>query len=392
MPTQAITSDFLASLAQIRPTSGLVSYFDTELRGFLLELRASGRASWYFRYRDAQRKIRLCRIGTFPEVSLADARAKAYEMRTLLREGGDPKTERLRFSEFPTFAEFANQHYLPFAKVRKRSWQIDENLLRNHLTPRFGAKRLNRISRAEVVAMQQEVFAKGYAAATCNRLLILLKFMLNCAIRWEILPEGGNPCVGVSLLADHGARERYLSAAEVQALFAELTHNPNQQVCKIIHLLLLTGARKREILNARWECIDFERQMLTVPLSKSGRPRHIPLSDGAIALLRSVPRDEDVPWVFFNRKTGKPLVTIFNAWKTIRRRAGLEALRLHDLRHSFASFLVNSGRSLYEVQRLLGHHDPKVTMRYAHLSPSALIEAANVVSGVLSRSIPKELR
>ena len=160
---------------------------------------------------------------------------------------------------------------------------------------------------------------------------------------------------------------------------------------RIQDLLLLTGARKREILNARWECIDFERQMLTVPLSKSGRPRHIPLSDGAIALLRSVPRDEDVPWVFFNRKTGKPLVTIFNAWKTIRRRAGLEALRLHDLRHSFASFLVNSGRSLYEVQRLLGHHDPKVTMRYAHLSPSALIEAANVVSGVLSRSISKEL-
>jgi len=91
MPTQAITSDFLASLAQIRPTSGLVSYFDTELRGFLLELRASGRASWYFRYRDAQRKIRLCRIGTFPEVSLADARAKAYEMRTLLRRGAIQK-------------------------------------------------------------------------------------------------------------------------------------------------------------------------------------------------------------------------------------------------------------------------------------------------------------
>jgi integrase len=169
-------------------------------------------------------------------------------------------------------------------------------------------------------------------------------------------------------------------------LFEELDNNRNVQVAQVVRLLLYTGARKREVLDARWEHVDFDRRLLTVPLSKSGRPRYIPLSDASIELLRGLPRVDDIPWVFFNPKTRKPPVSIFYAWDSIRAKVGLKEVRLHDLRHSFASFLVNSGRSLYEVQRLLGHHDPKMTMRYAHLSPGALIEAANVVGNMVVKS------
>lgn len=151
-------------------------------------------------------------------------------------------------------------------------------------------------------------------------------------------------------------------------------------------MLLYTGARKREVLDARWEHVDFKRRLLTVPLSKSGKPRHILLSHAAIELLKSLPRKADVPWVFFNPKTREPPVSIFCAWDSIRKKVGLPDVRLHDLRHSFASFLVNSGRSLYEVQTLLGHHNPKVTMRYAHLSPDALVDATNIVGSLLGRS------
>jgi len=164
-----------------------------------------------------------------------------------------------------------------------------------------------------------------------------------------------------------------------------LASNGNVQVTQVVALLLLTGARKREVLDARWECVDLRRRLLTVPVSKSGRPRHIALSDAAVKLLEGLPREEGMPWVFFNPKTRKPPVSIFYAWDTIRKRAGLAGVRLHDLRHSFASFLVNSGRSLYEVQKLLGHYDPRVTMRYAHLSPGALIEAANIVGNLVGR-------
>lgn len=169
-----------------------------------------------------------------------------------------------------------------------------------------------------------------------------------------------------------------LVAPRMKKLFR--VHPRNVQVGQIIKLLLYTGARKREILDARWENVDLKKRTLLVPLSKSGKPRRVTLSDAAVALLRSLPRTRSVPWVFFNPKTGKPPVSIFSAWDSIRKSVGLKDVRLHDLRHSFASFLVNNGRSLYEVQKLLGHHDPKVTMRYAHLATKTLVDATNVVA------------
>jgi integrase len=206
--------------------------------------------------------------------------------------------------------------------------------------------------------------------------LILLRFIFNCAIRWEILPQGANPTQGVPLFENNNQRQRYLNEAELQRLLLELDRNHNRQVCNAIKLLLLTGARKHEILEARWEYVDFTNRILTVPVSKSGKPRHVSLSDAAIELLQSLPRPEGVDWVFHKTGTNKPRKSIATAWDAIRKEADIPDVRVHDLRHSFASFLVNQGRSLYEVQRLLGHHDPKVTMRYAHLSPGALIEAA----------------
>ena len=385
MPVHTLTTQFLSTLSAAGPASGSVCYFDTEIKGFMLEHRAGGGATFYFRYRDATRRVRMNHIGQLKRIALADARAKAHAMRQMVGEGGDPMVERHRFRDVPTLAELVEERYMPYVKMRKRSWETDECMLRLHLLPHFGEFRLNRVTRSDVVAMHHELRQKGYAASTCNRMLVLLKFIFNCAIRWDILPSGANPCVGVEPFEDRGARERYLTQAEAHRLFEELASNGNVQVTQVVALLLLTGARKREVLDARWEHVDLRRHLLTVPVSKSGRPRHIALSDAAVGLLESLPREEDMPWVFFNPKTRKPPVSIFYAWDTIRKRAGLAELRLHDLRHSFASFLVNSGRSLYEVQKLLGHHDPKVTMRYAHLSPGALIEATNIVGNVVGR-------
>jgi len=385
MPSQPLTAEFVASLPGRVPAAGAVSYFDTEIKGFLLEHRASGGATYYFRYRDAGGKVRLNRIGRIDQIALGDARVRAHQMKRMVQEGGDPKVEARRFKDVPIFGDFIRDHYLPYARTRKRSWETDEVMLRRHLLPAFAEFRMNRIQRADVVAFHHAAREKGYAPGTCNRMLVLLKFVFNCAIRWEFIQPGANPCAGVEPFEDNGARERYLSQEEAQRLFEELDQNRNIQVGQIIRLLLYTGARKREILDARWEHVDFNRRILTVPLSKSGKPRYIMLSDAALTLLQSLPREEGIPWVFFNPKTQKPPVSIFWAWDSIRRKVGLEEVRLHDLRHSFASFLVNSGRSLYEVQRLLGHHDPKVTMRYAHLSPGALIEAANIVGGVVGK-------
>ena len=143
-----------------------------------------------------------------------------------------------------------------------------------------------------------------------------------------------------------------------------------------LRLLLLTGARKSEILKARWENVRLDLRLLTVPLSKSGKPRHLPLSDAAVPVIRALPRGPGCPWLFPGHAPGKPLSDVYLFWDGLRRGLGLADVRIHDLRHTFASFLVNAGHSPYEVQKLLGHSDPRTTMRYAHLGQASLLAAA----------------
>lgn len=205
-----------------------------------------------------------------------------------------------------------------------------------------------------------------------------------------------NPTKDVPLVRDTKKMERFLSVDETERLYRAIALSENPYLKSIIPLLLMTGARKREILDARWENILWERRLLLVPLPKGGKPRYIPLSKPVIDLLESVRLDQsdlfdkelrDRGWVFPNPKTGMPFRSIFNAWDTARKRAGLEDLRLHDLRHSFASFLVNNGRTLYEVQRILGHTQIRTTQRYAHLSQDTLLEAVDMAGDILNTHV-----
>ena len=146
----------------------------------------------------------------------------------------------------------------------------------------------------------------------------------------------------------------------------------------IVPMLILTGARKREVLDAKWTDFDLERRIWRIPTTKAGKARHVPLSDGVMHLLSTMPRDSQ--WVFPNPDTSKPYVSIYCAWHTARTKAGLTDVRMHDLRHSFASLLINAGRTLYEVQNILGHTQVKTTQRYAHLSQDTLLAASNAAT------------
>jgi integrase len=157
--------------------------------------------------------------------------------------------------------------------------------------------------------------------------------------------------------------------------------------------LIYTGARKREVLDAKWVDIDWQEKSWRIPFTKSGKVRHVPLSDGALEVLLTLKNAADSiavkgvafpidVWIFGNPKTSKPYVSIFYSWDTARKLAGMPELRIHDLRHSFASFLVNAGRSLYEVQELLGHSDIRTTSRYAHLNRERLVGAVACVPRV----------
>jgi len=316
------------------------------------------------------------------DISLQQARKLAEQKKNMIALGQDPCEEKEQTKQVPTFAQFIEGQYMPYVKSYKRSWDTDVSLLKNHLLPRFGKRYMDEITRQDIVKMHSDRKSSGAASGSANRLLIMMRFIFNLAARWELPGIKANPTAGIALLKEENVKERYLSTPEAQRLYTQLQQSDNKMLQFIIPMLILTGARKREVLDARWQDFDFERCSWRIHTTKLGHPRHVPLSDGAISLLQSIPRF-DCEWAFPNPKTLKPYVSIFNSWNTARCEAGLQDVRIHDLRHSYASFLVNAGRSLYEVQRLLGHTQIKTTQRYAHLSHDTLLDATNSVNTTL---------
>jgi integrase len=212
----------------------------------------------------------------------------------------------------------------------------------------------------------------------------MMRYIFNLAIRWEVPGIKANPCSRVPLLEVNNKRERYLNQEEAKRLYDAVCESENGMLKFIVPMLILTGARKREVLDAKWEDFDLNRRIWRIPTTKAGKARHVPLSDGALHLLSTMPRNDKDPWTFANPDTGKPYVSVYCAWHTARTKAGLADVRMHDLRHSFASLLINSGRTLYEVQHLLGHTQVKTTQRYAHLSQDTLLAAANSASQTIT--------
>ena len=295
------------------------------------------------------------------------------------RNSGQPERDTFNLDGF------VSSVYLPYIRLRKRSWRVDERIARQHLSPTFGARELADIQRHEVEDWLHGLSSGGLAPATCNRILAVFKTICSLAVMRGLLLTGQSPCAGVSPFKIHAQRERYLSRDEAQRLMRALEKSDRPEAFAI-RLLLLTGARKSEVLKARWEHVRLDLRLLIVPLSKSGKPRHIPLSDEAITVIRSIPRQHGNPWLFPGHAPGKPLSDLYLFWNSLRRSLGLTSVRIHDLRHTFASFLVNAGHSLYEVQKLLGHSDPRTTMRYAHLEQASLVAVAETVSIFLAQS------
>ena len=219
-------------------------------------------------------------------------------------------------------------------------------------------------------------------SSTCNRLLARLKASLAYAQELDLIKAEQNPARGFKQFREPPHRDRFLSRDEAQRLILEVSASGSPMLKFIIPFLLVTGARKSEAIHAEWDHIDLTARTWMVPISKNGRPRFIPLTDGALAILEKTRRftlDKLGPsrFIFPNITTGKPYTQIFYPWDVARRKAGLADVRIHDLRHSFASALVNEGMTLYDVKELLGHANIATTQRYAHLSQDRLMEAAS---------------
>lgn len=373
MPKAHLTQAFVAN-AGCEVGKKKTDWYDTTVTGFVLECRCSGGRTYYLRYEDQGGRQKQHKIGRFEDVSFAAAKKKAQQLRSEVVMGGDPGAKKALARSIPLYSELAEMH-LADAKLHLRSYPNIEMCIRRHILPKWGKIRLTEIDSRSVAQWLSAKRGEGLAPATVEKIRIIFGRSFELGARWDVPGTVKNPTRGIARKPLNNARERFLSAEEAERLRIAVADSQNPQLRHIVGLLLLTGARLRELLDARWVNVNVEGQSWLIPTSKTGKPRHVPLSTAAVAIIEELPRFKDCPWLVPNPDTRLPFVSIKHGWQRAIKEANLPGLRLHDLRHSAASFMVNSGVDLFAVGKVLGHASYQSTQRYSHLANDTLLKA-----------------
>lgn len=380
MPSTDLNATFVKNVNC--PEKGKIDYYDNAITGFILEVRSSGGMTYHLRYRDTHGKQRQHKIGDAKSISFDKARTAAEKLRSKVVLGDSPSEERKIKRSIPTIAELYQDTYLPHLQSTRRNMVSDLSFWKVHLLPRFGSKHLDELTQQDVIDAQQSMRKAGYALGTANKWIVQIRYMYNVAKKLKIPGSDFNPGAEIKQFTVEG-RERFLNSDETERLREAVEKSENTQLKYIVTLLLMLGCRKRELLDSKWEHFDLDRRSWRIPLSKSGKARHVSLSSSVVAVLSQLPRWDGCPYVIPNPKTRLPFTGIHVSWDTARKRAGLPDVRMHDLRHSFASNLVNSGVSLFVVSKALGHTNTLMTQRYSHLSDETMFAAADAAANAI---------
>ena len=378
MPKVKLNNTFLAKVTP--PTDKLkVDYFDTEVIGLMLEVRKSANMTFYYRYNKEGKTI-LHKLSSTEHMDVDEARRLSLKMKKAIATDS-LDTMFIKKNKTLTLIKFYEEHYLPYVKVHSNSWKKNESTYRLHILPTLGNYPMDEITSPIISKLHIEaVTLKKLANGTVNKIIVFLRHAYNIALEMKIEGVTENPAKRVKQFEELN-REMYITKAETKKLMKAVTESKNPHLKYIIPFLILTGARRSEVLRAKWRDIDYERNIWTIPITKNKRIRKIPMSESLQELIKSIPATSE--FLFPAPIKAGHYTDINRPWHHARAKAGLNTLRLHDLRHSFASQLVNSGRSLYEVQILLGHTDMKMTQRYAHLSNDSLLAAASCAGKLL---------
>lgn len=398
--------------------------WDSDLSGFGVRVEPSGRKSYIFRYRvgsgGRNAPERLIVLGRHGELTPAEARKKAETEAARVRLGSDPGGDRRKERAIPTFAAFADAYLDEAAEIaearpaearlRPGSIRNYRSLMAQHLLAAIGTTKLDALTTADLAKLHKRVGKEK--PATANRCLEFVGSVFKEAARQGLLPIGTNPARGIPAFKEV-KRERFLSAEEVVRLGEAIRegetdgipwvpdpekktkHVPKtNQRTKIdpdaaaaLRILIFTGARLREVLHAKWQDVDLERGVLFVT-GKTGR-RPVILPAPAVAILAELPRRSTFvfPGALDTVEKPAPRADLSKPWAAVSRRAGLEGVRLHDLRHSFASFAAAGGASLPIIGRLLGHTQPQTTARYSHLADDPLRAVADRVGDSVAAAL-----
>jgi integrase len=397
------------------PENGNRIIWDSELKGLGVRVTPAGAISFFLNYRAHGRQRRF-KIGNVPEWSADAARAEAAKIKPRIdAEGFDPLEAKQRAAGEPTLRdlakEYGERHYSPTSRGKLRDRQAMDSVI----LPRLGSLRLNAVTTRDIEKLHRQLEATPYRS---NRILALISSMFSEAIKWKWAKE--NPAKGIRRYAEE-KRERWLQPEGLTRLHEAMNRYSDQLAANAIRLILLTGSRKSEVLKATWKEFDLERGVWSKPShhTKQKRLEHVPLNAPALDLLKamyswareaSALEPENAMGPIFPGRDGKAArVSLRKPWIQICKAAGLAEpvtlqgkrrkitrwkpnVRLHDLRHTFASNLVTNGVAIQKVKELLGHAEISTTMRYAHLADSALREATNTFGDISNAAAAKAPR
>ena len=369
-----------------------VVFWDQKLSGFGVRVYPSGKKVYVIQTRAFGRSNRIS-IGRYEDLSVHKAREISAEIIARIKKGQPPFPPEP--TPEPTVADLAERYMREYVELHCKPVTVSHyrGILRKHIVPVLGELLVRAVTHSDVLAFHTGLYRVPTVA---NRTIDMLGHMFRLADQWEWRPTGRNPCEGVPRYKIEQLRERFLTREELARLGSALREAPAKRLASThaaaaIRLLVLTGCRRNEILGLRWDDLNFDTGVMRLTDTKTGT-RMVPMPPAVARVFEGLTRTPGNPWVFRGRKKGTRLVNLNDSWERVRKHAGLEDVRLHDLRHTYASRALALGYNLPMIADLLGHTMVSTTARYAHLERNAVREAAADVAADIAPRIMPSLR
>ncbi|WP_316205296.1 tyrosine-type recombinase/integrase [Bradyrhizobium sp. SZCCHNS3004] len=390
-----LTNEIIERFVADHATAGVDrAIFDSSVPGFGLRVTAKGKLLWIARARSGDHRVKIS-LGSYPEKKLSAARAEAHAALQDIREGKDPRAEKaIRRAAIEagkaTVGDLADRWLAEYVrpKLKPRTISDYERIIEDRIKPRLGAVAVASVTKADVISFHASMANTprrgNYVVATFRA---LMTFAEDVGLR----PPHSNPAKKLKMFRQ-GVRERFLSEDEIGKAAdaiakAEADGKVGPHAAAGLRLALFTGARSGEITAAKWSHVDWSRKLIRLPDSKTNEARTIHLSEAAIAVLNELPRVG--VFIIAGRYKDEPHQNLSRAWIIAREYGGLQDVRLHDLRHSYASLAAGRGVSLQMIGKLLGHKVHATTMRYAHLARDAVADVNDELGAAMQAAITK---